>query len=148
MIVFRKQAWCWMQGDMARSKLKHDRHSRNTLSHKSRMSAYDRLASSVDGMRIKDLIDDDYPLNNNDVDTTSRYLPEAYPVIALTYCYWLRGRKLAGLLPFLYPVSFVCCAADTVTVFNAAQCRMLFNDVTFVNYCLPTFAAQIKLLSV
>ncbi|XP_067927852.1 dual specificity protein phosphatase CDC14C-like isoform X2 [Watersipora subatra] len=72
-----KQAWCWMQGDMARAKHKHDKHSHNSLGRKLHTSAYDHLASSVDGMRIKDLANDDYSLtNNNDVDVTSKYLTD------------------------------------------------------------------------
>ena len=69
---------------MARSKHKYDKHSRaNTLSHRQDSSDYDRLASSVVGMHIKDLIEDDYQSNNNDVDATSRYLTDSSLVMLI-----------------------------------------------------------------
>ena len=78
-----KQAWCWIQGDAHRARVKYDKpsvgYSTTTLgSHHNKYgsSVYNKLVQSVDSMRIKDLMDNEYSAadNNNDVDERSRYL--------------------------------------------------------------------------
>lgn len=60
-VCFRKQSWCWVQGDAQRQRQKEKERSGSNQS-------YSHVLTAVDGMKIEDLLPTEDDNNNNEME--------------------------------------------------------------------------------